>query len=191
MAESFFTSDTHFMHTMVARLRGYNSAEEHDEAVVSTWNNSVSKRDVVYHLGDLTLTNPRNVAQLVSRLNGTIHLISGNHDQCHPIFRNAHNKQRIYLEMFESVSTVARVSVLGHRVLLSHFPYTGEGNREQPDRHCAYRLRDEGNTLIHGHTHDAAQRLSQSTSGTPMVHVGLDAWGAPVSAPTIFDLLNA
>lgn len=185
MSQAFFTSDTHFGHGFVSHLRGHgDDTAAHDEDIVRIWNEHVTKRDTVFHLGDVTLAPIARVAPLISRLNGTIHLISGNHDRSHPVFRRAHLETARYLDVFASVSLFARVrlhSALGD-VLLSHFPYDGEGRREDPDRHVEYRLRDEGIPLIHGHTHDSSQTGSFSIAGTPMVHVGWDAWHRPVPA---------
>lgn len=188
MSQTFFTSDTHFGHAFVAHLRGHDDdTAAHDEDIVRAWNETVTKRDTVFHLGDVTLAPIARIAPLIARLNGTIHLISGNHDRSHPVFRRAHLETAKYLESFASVSLFARVRLhadLGD-VLLSHFPYEGEGRREDPDRHVGYRLRDLGVPLIHGHTHDRDQRGSFTSYGTPMMHVGWDAWRRPAAAEEI------
>ncbi len=83
MSNVFLISDTHFGHRKILEFekefRPFNSIEEHDEFIVNQWNKTVSKRDVVYHLGDVLFGT--NAFESFSRLNGTIKLILGNHDQ--------------------------------------------------------------------------------------------------------------
>lgn len=189
MSEVYFTSDTHFGHAYVAQLRGFATAEEHDEHIVTEWNRRVTKRDTVWLLGDVTLAPITRIGPLLARLKGAVHLVAGNHDRCHPVFKGAHRQQRTYLEHFETVSLFARTRVGSTDVLLSHFPYQGEGQRDQADRHVPYRLRNAGVPLIHGHTHDPSQRRTPADAETPMVHVGWDAWRHPVHSDEIAHLL--
>lgn len=189
MPAVFFTSDTHFDHDMVAGLRGYGSPAEHDEAIVRSWNKVVRPQDTVWHLGDVTLRPIGKVAGIVSRLNGTIHLVAGNHDKVAPgVNPNAHRVQRDWLEFFASIQPFARLRHQGRRLLLSHYPYSGEGDRPGGDRFTQYRLPNEGIALVHGHTHDPDQRLSRDQAA-PMVHVGWDAWRRPVSISEVVHLL--
>lgn len=193
----WFTSDTHFQHSMVAGLRGFASAEEHDEAVIGNWNRAVSRDDVVWHLGDVGMRKP--FLPLIGRLNGTVHLIAGNHDAVWPGHREAHKHQREWLGAFASVQPFARRKIGERQVLLSHFPYTGD--HTQTDRHSQYRLRDEGIWLLHGHTH-GKERLTYSPLPETVfggeafwrgrqVHVGLDAWELrPVAAADIEALIR-
>ena len=171
MSAVFFSSDTHFLHAMVAGLRGFASSEEHDEAVIAAWNNLVRPADLVWHLGDVGLGNEARVLRQAARLNGNKHLIAGNHDPCWPGHRGSRSRQRKWLEVFESVQAFARIRLDGQSVLLSHLPYLGAGDHTLEERHTQFRLHDEGLWLIHGHTHQAEQM-----SGPRSVHAGLDAW---------------
>ena len=78
----WFTSDTHFGHikNFLWAPRGFNSIEEHDEAIIKNWNEVVEPDDIVYHLGDVMLNDNDHGMKCISRLNGHIHLILGNHD---------------------------------------------------------------------------------------------------------------
>lgn len=131
------------------------------------------------------LTRFRSV---VERLHGTIHLVTGNHDEANPMHRAAHRRQREWMEVFASVQGFARRKVEGRQVLLSHYPYAGEGRRDMADRYTQYRLANEGTALLHGHTHDSDQHLSHH-QGTPMVHVGWEAWDRPVGLDEPAELL--
>lgn len=182
MTDVFFTSDPHLGHGFVAKLRKFDSAEAHDEQYVQDWNAKVTKRDTTWVLGDVTLKNIEAVAPTLRRLNGTKRLVLGNHDRAHPVFRRHYNELRKYLAFFESVELFSRTRINGHEVLMSHFPYNGEGGqRSGEDRYTQYRLRDEGVPLLHGHTHDEKQITSRSANGTPMYHVGWDAHAEPIS----------
>lgn len=180
----WFTADTHFCHPMVAKLRGFVTGIEHDLAVIASWNAVVQPDDVVWHLGDVGLGREAAVLACVDQLNGTKHLITGNHDKVWPGHRDSHKHQRVWLEHFASVQSFARRRIGEHQVMLSHFPYSGDHTEE--DRGAQYRLRDLGAWLLHGHTHGKERItlpafLNDEHGGDPrwgghMLHVGLDAW---------------
>ena len=73
----FFTSDTHFGDPRVLRIdrRPFRSMEEHDEALIGLWNETVGKEDDVWHLGDfMRLGSGGRADALLHRLNGRKHL---------------------------------------------------------------------------------------------------------------------
>lgn len=178
----WFTSDLHFGHRFVAGLRGFDTPEEHDAHLVDQWTRRVGKNDQVWVLGDLAVSSPTAALALVDSLPGVKHFIAGNHDPCHPMHRDSHRWQRRYMDVFASVQPFARRRINGAEVLLSHFPYAKDRHES---RYMQYRLRDEGAWLLHGHTHDAEQRVEGRE-----VHVGVDAWDfAPVPIHVITDLL--
>lgn len=192
MPQTWLTSDTHLGHGFVAALRGFASPEEHDMAVAHNWDRRVHDRDVVWVLGDVALGGWRDRLPWFAERPGTKHLVLGNHDRAHPMLRNAHAHQKTYLSVFDSVQTAASLRHDGRTVLLSHFPYDGEGNSrdEDADRASQWRLRDEGRLLLHGHVHDDV-RARVSVRGTLMGHVGLDAWElSPVTLPDIFAAID-
>lgn len=82
MKNIFFTSDHHFGHNNIIRFtdRPFASVEEMDETLISNWNERVQPGDDVYHLGDVGLCKPDELDAILSRLNGNIHLIVGNHE---------------------------------------------------------------------------------------------------------------
>jgi len=178
----WFTSDLHFGHRLVAGHRGYEDTAEHDAMVCARWARVVGQGDQVWVLGDLTLTDPTHALELVNSLPGIKHLIAGNHDACHPMHRYAHKWQPKYLTAFASVQPFARRKVAGQTVLLSHFPYSKDRHEA---RYMQYRLRDEGEWLIHGHTHGPEVREGRE------IHVGLDAWDlSPVHISMIEKLMR-
>ena len=76
------TSDQHFFHKNIIQYenRPFLTKEEMNESMIKDWNSVVHKRDYIYVLGDLAFGNKEMIKNLISRLNGRIHLIMGNHD---------------------------------------------------------------------------------------------------------------
>lgn len=185
----FITSDLHFGHKNQAARRGFTDAlgvgdpDEHDEVLIDRWNSVVLPEDVVIVLGDIYLGRWAQALEKVADLNGHKHLILGNHDHPHPI--NKGKKVDEHLEVFETVSLNGYTHIAGRKALLSHFPYK-EDHTDAP-RYMEHRLPDQGEWLIHGHTHDPDQRLHDGRE----IHVGLDAWGlVPVVNHTITGIMK-
>lgn len=110
----FFISDTHFNHTNVIRYcdRPFKMVEEMNETIIKRWNMMVNKDDIVYHLGDFAFSNKEATQEIVSRLNGKIRLIRGNHD--------THNNQWYRDCGFEEVYD--HPIIIKDFVVLSHEP---------------------------------------------------------------------
>jgi calcineurin-like phosphoesterase family protein len=176
-----YTSDLHIGHEKVAGERGFGSTDAHDAAMAELWCAQVRRTDIVWVLGDLS---PDLEAGLdwVAKLPGTKHLITGNHDPAFPGNRGSHKVQRAYLEHFRSVQLAAQHTIAGTPVYLSHFPVTIDrpGKRER-----FWKLRDEGQLLLHGHTH-STQRLTSPRE----LHVGVDAWSRLVTRDDVVELLG-
>lgn len=184
----WFTADTHFGHNKIAQMRGFAGALAHDEEIIRRWNATVAPGDQVVHLGDVALCSPSVFWPLVDRLQGEIHLITGNHDKPWPGNRDAHRRQREWMGHFASVQAYARRSLYGRYVLLSHLPYSGDST--EAERYEEYRLPDCGTPLLCGHVHSAWQ-VHRTVNGTLQVNVGLDVWDlAPVSVDTVAALLG-
>lgn len=196
----YLISDTHFFHTKVATLRGFDSYEVHDAALIKAINKRVTANDTLYILGDVVSASNgltwRDNLSIVDKLNGHKHLIAGNHDRCAPNMTNGHLYQAAFLEHFESVSTQVRLRVKGYEVMLSHYPY--EINDAPSDiasnahAYEAYQLRDLGMPVIHGHTH-TSQLLTLTQKGTPQINVNVESlptWLQPVSLSDIAALLE-
>lgn len=183
MSNIWFTSDLHFGHEKVAGIRGFDKTEDHDYHLLRQWSKRVGEDDVVWVLGDLCLSELDYALGLVSTLPGRKHFVSGNHDAVHPMHRRAHNFQRRYLEVFESIQPFARIRVMKQSVLMSHFPYTVDRGET---RYPQYRLPNLREWLLHGHTH-----LPDIRTGPREIHVGLDAWNlAPVQRGEIERLMK-
>lgn len=136
MSNIFIISDTHFSHTKCwesfknddgTPMRPFTSTEEMDETIVARWNEVVRPTDTVYHLGDVAIKK-KALAQ-VSRLNGNIELILGNHDPFgHTTLREA------------GFAKIHAMKVLDG-IIMQHIPL-------HPD--CVERF----GTNVHGHLHN-------------------------------------
>ena len=80
----FFISDLHLGHSNIIlyESRPFKDADVMDEELIKRWNSVVSKDDLVFNLGDFSFHNKYDTSEIVSRLNGRMVLIKGNHD-CH------------------------------------------------------------------------------------------------------------
>lgn len=78
----FFTSDTHFYHTNILKYcnRPFSTVEDMNEAIINRWNSVIPKDGIVIHCGDFSFCTPKKTKEIIDRLNGTIILVCGNHD---------------------------------------------------------------------------------------------------------------
>lgn len=82
MSGPYFSSDPHFGH---ANIIGYSSRPywnvvEMNQLLVHNWNSVVPPEGVVYLVGDVSFMGKGRTEDILSRLNGRIILIRGNHD---------------------------------------------------------------------------------------------------------------
>lgn len=189
----FFTSDTHFGHTNIIDFcdRPFINVDDMNTCIIESWNSTVGPDDTVYHLGDVALGDKSTWPDIFSKLNGTIHLVIGNHDAPFagnkPKYRDKYMHR--YTPYFATMFHYSWVTVAGRRVNLSHFPYDGDSHDN--DRYNNFRYPDEGIPLIHGHTHQPTI-FSRSAKNTPQLHVGMDAWDfIPVSEEWVEDWLDS
>ena len=112
MPKYFVIADPHFSHDNIIRYcdRPYTSVEEMNDDLVKRWNNTVSKRDTVFVLGDFALDRAA-VAHFTPLLNGRKILIKGNHDT----YPNA-----FYLKC--GFAEVSKYPILFEYCLMSHEP---------------------------------------------------------------------
>lgn len=76
-----FTSDLHLGHKYAARLRGFDTVDEHDLAVIESFKGYLTRRTVIWVLGDVAFTS--DGLELMHELPGNRRLIFGNHDKFH------------------------------------------------------------------------------------------------------------
>ncbi len=187
MTKVFFTADTHFDHVRVIGYcnRSFSNVNEMNEILIHRWNSLVSDSDIIYVLGDFSLSL-RPVREILPRLRGRKRLAIGNHDRPH--------RQEKYIDLykeygFEEVERVYQVEIGGHSVTLYHFPYWN--GRDQVN-HTKYRLmEDRSRILLCGHSHLPPERRVRTVGGTLQIDVGVDAWDYyPVSEDQILETIK-
>lgn len=130
MANIFFISDLHLGHENIMKFgqRSFDTIDEHNEAIVSSWNAVVRAKDIVWVLGDICMD--MKSMELFSRMGGRKRLILGNHDRF---------DIQVYLKYFESVSSFEKRY---HGLVMTHIPVHPQ--------EMAYR---NWVTNVHGHIH--------------------------------------
>lgn len=147
----YYIADLHFFHAAMndhMDHRGFGSVEEMNGYMIARWNGKVRRNDEVVVIGDLSWGNVEETNAVLRRLNGTLYLILGNHDQ---ILSN----QKIDTSRIKWMKHYEELSDRKRKVILCHYPimfYNGQ-----------YRLDKDGNPrtyMLYGHVHDSMdQRL--------------------------------
>ena len=153
MYEHYFTSDLHFGHVRIREFhpgRPGDSVEEMNEAIVENWNATVPKGATVYVLGDFAMGKLDDSLKYFYRLNGSKHLIAGNHD--------GNRTKRL---PWASVSDLALYKQKPYAsAVMCHYPLlTWEGAHH-------------GRIMLHGHCHGLLRPgLNEATT---RMDVGID-----------------
>ena len=77
---TFVTSDLHLDHTNIIKYckRPFMNTEDMNKTLVDNWNNTISNKDTVYFLGDMSFgKGSRSADYWLSKLNGNIFFIRG------------------------------------------------------------------------------------------------------------------
>ena len=97
-SNTWVISDSHFYHDRIIEYcnRPYANAVEMNEDMIAKWNAVVGKDDIVWHLGDFCFGCKEHIKEIVSRLNGRINLVLGNHDRHKMSFYYESGFHRVY-----------------------------------------------------------------------------------------------
>ena len=147
LEDVFVTSDTHFGHRKLSALRGFGSVDEHDEALISTWNSLVDLHAIVIVFGDVSFQNKARSQEIMQILNGHKYVIPGNHD-------SSKNLEAMFGEE-NILSQLLRIKVIDpyddtdrFEFVASHYPLASwEGS-------------DHGSLQLHGHLHSKNNEVS-------------------------------
>jgi len=148
---AFFTADTHFGHANALKFgrdAAFSSVDEMDAEMIRRWNDVVSVKDDVYHLGDFTLRGLVDARRYWSLLRGRVHLVHGNHDQ--RTVRKA--------DFWASSQPYLEIQVEGRHLVLCHYALR------------VWNRAHYGALMLYGHSHGNLPGNAQSTD------VGVDAW---------------
>jgi calcineurin-like phosphoesterase family protein len=165
----YVVSDLHLGHSNIIEYcdRPFSSVEEMNRVLVNNWNRTVDEEDVVYFLGDVSLSTSVSQQEWLDKLNGNKIMTPGNHD----------NDMNVY----EANVPVVDSFVLQHekyRFFCTHRP------ENIPD--------DWDEWAIHGHNHN--NNLSEHpfiNQGRNKLNVSVELTDyKPVSLETILSCLS-
>ena len=158
---TYFTSDTHFGHggALGFYRRPFPTVAAMNEGIIERWNATVGPDDEVWHVGDFAIRQkPEVVAELLARLRGRKHLLTGNND---PPWTTE-------LDGWESVQAYAEITIEGTSLVLCHYPFR------------SWRGMNKGWVNLHGHSHGKLKPEPRQFD------VGVDVWEfRPVTLQTI------
>jgi calcineurin-like phosphoesterase family protein len=157
MTKAWFTADTHFGHAKIIShaKRPFKTVDEMDEALITAWNEQVKPTETIYHLGDFNYRSEKLTSWYLSRLNGHIHLIYGNHDD---------KFARKFARLFASVQEVKYLEMNNTKITLYHYAQR------------VWRNSHRGAWQLYGHSHSSLPNYHRS------MDVGVDAVGyRPIS----------
>ena len=160
----FFTSDTHFNHHNIIKYcdRPFKNVREMNEELIKNWNATIDKEDVVFHLGDFSMGSTHNVVDLLSRLNGHIHLIVGNHEK--DIISNdiALSKFVGVYDMLEITVKDEEISYGNQHIVLCHYPL------------LVWNASHRGSWQLFGHVHGGLSNKGIIQHKPTQMDVGVD-----------------
>lgn len=186
---TFFTSDLHFGHVNILNytkrrqylgMRDDETIVDMNDRLVRVWNAQVAPEDTVYVLGDFAMGKVAETVEYARQLNGTKHLVMGNHDRPHPIMYKSDEKTaewyRVYHAAgFASITQSMVYNFDGVTALVHHFPY--DADHTDDVRYMDHRPKDTGMPLVHGHVHDMYRTNDRQ------FNVGIDAWDGQFVTP--------
>jgi len=186
---NWLTADLHLSHANIIAYcdRPYASVSEMDNDLVQRWNEVVAPDDEVWVLGDVALGRLDDSLLYVAYLNGTKHLVPGNHDRMFKCNGTKWaNATKRYIDAGFADVLDDQIMLIEPMLMACHFPFAGEARDGHEDRFVDHRPKDQGQLLVHGHTHGKWRRNGR------MIDVGVDAWGGyPVSFETVAALFGA
>lgn len=166
----FVTSDWHIGHANAIKFdnRPFKDLDDMHRVLINNYNASVRPGDICYFLGDIGVKDAETTKSVISKLNGTKVLISGNHDKGDYVMMDCG---------FDIVINAAKVVIAKEIVTMSHCPLPGlfrehtEGMRgtalgenwhgESRPHYNMYTVPNEGQFHLHGHIHSPNGGKSQ------------------------------
>ena len=168
----FLTSDSHFGHAAVIEHvpRPFADVKAMDEGMIEIWNMVVSPRDTVWHLGDFALGPRGTAARVFRKLNGSKHLVRGNHDGTDVLSCG-----------WASVHDMHSFRVDGTRLVLCHYPmlsWRGSAHNRGGG--------EVASIMCHDHVHGTRANPRVSHLDPCRVDVGVDMRSyAPIAAEAL------
>ena len=141
----YYIADCHFFHDKLNDLmdcRGFTDVTASNEYMIRKWNEKVRPRDEVVILGDFSWGGAAETNEVLSRLNGILCLISGNHDR----FGEAKD---FNAARFKWIRPYTELNDNNRKVILCHYPILCSNDQ--------YLFDGNGNPrtyMLYGHVHN-------------------------------------
>ena len=180
-------SDQHFGHKNILEYsnRPFSSLQEMEDELIKRHNALVSTHDKVIYVGDVFFCDQMEASRILKRLNGYKILVLGNHDM---------KVNAMYKIGFDFVVQNMQIRVGKNIVNVCHYPYRWPWykrwfrmltNKKSWRKRHFKNIKDDGNWLIHGHTH------SRDRVNGKQINVCVEAWDyQPVSITKISELID-
>lgn len=169
----WFSSDYHISHDNIIRFCGrpFKDVADMQQALIERHNSVVAPDDVVYLVGDTFWDksdwSPDSVTRFLRRLNGTIILLPGNHDD---------KTLRKYMGSISYERAMPEIEYGDASFVAFHYPM------------LSWPKSFHGSICVHGHTHS---KQKHTVPDRRLVNVCVDAWDFyPASAVQIIDLVK-
>lgn len=182
--KTFVTADLHFGHKNILghqTNRNFKTVQEMDDHIVRVWNQNVSPKDEVYVVGDFSFrADIIYLADILASLNGTLHLVRGNHD--HDFWKaldimkgNKHLKlhKKDPEEIIVHRDRIVDVKHNGYKYVMCHYPLETWDGAARKIR--GYAPHGKRTFMLHGHNH------GKGTAIKDRLDVGYDALGNVVT----------
>ena len=178
MSNHWFTSDVHFFfHKNIIKYcnRPFLSVEDMNEQLINNWNNCVSIDDNIYSLGDFAFCKIGQLKEILSRLNGNITMITGNHDETIIDYKD----ELIAEGYVKEIVPYKEIRVNNQFICLFHY-----GQRVWNRGH-------KGSWQLYGHSHNSLPPHGKSVDvGVDSTHVTGKAEYRPFSFYEIKDMMS-
>lgn len=174
----FFTSDSHIGHYNICKYchRPFQSRSEMDQTLIANWNSVVPEDGIVVHCGDFMLPHKNDIKEYMkymSKLNGRILLLRGNHDIIDLMTEN---------EKLISVQDKAMIEVEGIKIYAEHYPCAAFNG----DYHVYGHVHTLSDGMCYGMDADALAAMKKTT-----YDVGVDQNGyTPISYWQLCDIIR-
>ena len=172
----FFTADLHLFHKNIIFYdkRPVKDIEEMYSWIIDIWNRTVRSNDLVFILGDITLTSSDKVIPILQELKGEKYLLPGNHDlenMLQEYWRN-HVFEDI-LPVLDVINYTPQGSNTELTFQISHYPLL--------DWYC----KQKGSYNLFAHTHGSLMDHDPS-----QIEIGWPIWQRPLEITEIIEMLK-
>lgn len=154
----------------MAKWREYASVEEMNQVIKDDWFDKVQTDETVLIIGDAIMGLRADGLAEMATWPGTKILMPGNHD--YPWSGMSQKHRDKWTSQYEEVFLLSPEEIEADGIHYCHFPYRGDHVEGEP-RFMAFRPKDEGHILVHGHVHAAWKTVGREINAGWDIRDGL------------------